>query len=128
LLHDPQAFAEILFSKHLQKSSSSLNITQKITVLNLVTRLIATNKLILLGVYSWLLKYAPFMWGAHGRYLTPKQRDVTQFLACTAMASHEFIPPDVLEPIIRKIADEFVTGGVSYEVLQAGYLPFPWPY
>lgn len=37
------------------------------------------------------------------------------------MASHEFIPPDVLEPVIRKIADEFVTGGVSFEVLQAGF-------
>lgn len=55
------------------------------------------------------------------RYLTPKTRDVTQFLACGAMACHEFIPPDVLEPVIRKIADEFVTGGVSFEVLQAGY-------
>ena len=40
------------------------------------------------------------------------------------MASHEFIPPDVLEPLIRKIADEFVTGGVSFEVLQAGSAPF----
>ena len=37
------------------------------------------------------------------------------------MASHEFIPPDVLETVVRKIADEFVTGGVSFEVLQAGY-------
>jgi protein SDA1 len=37
------------------------------------------------------------------------------------MASHEFIPPDTLDPVIRKIADEFVTGGVSNEVLQAGY-------
>ena len=36
------------------------------------------------------------------------------------MASHEFIPPDILEPMVRKIADEFVTGGVSSEVLQAG--------
>jgi protein SDA1 len=37
------------------------------------------------------------------------------------MASHEFIPPDVLETVVRKIANEFVTGGVSFEVLQAGY-------
>jgi len=43
------------------------------------------------------------------------------------MASHEFIPPDVLEPLIRKIADEFVTGGVSSEVLQAGYLSLNSP-
>jgi protein SDA1 len=120
LLHDPQAFAEILFTKHLQKSSSPLNITQKITVLSLVTRLIASHKLILLGVYSWLLKFPFFKFVLTCRYLTPKQRDVTQFLACSAMASHEFIPPDVLEPVIRKIADEFVTGGVSFQVLQAG--------
>jgi protein SDA1 len=43
------------------------------------------------------------------------------------MASHEFIPPDVLEPLARKIADEFVTGGVSSEVLQAGYLSLHSP-
>ena len=59
LLHDPQAFAEILFSKYLQKSSSPLNIQQKIVVLNLVARLITTYKLILLGLYSWLLKCIP---------------------------------------------------------------------
>jgi protein SDA1 len=38
------------------------------------------------------------------------------------MACHEFIPPDVLEPLIRKIADEFVTGGVSSQVVQAGFI------
>jgi hypothetical protein len=44
------------------------------------------------------------------------------------MASHEFVPPDTLEPVIHKIADEFVTGGVSFEVLQAGYsLSHPFP-
>src|SRR5271170_4663196 len=56
LLHDPQAFAEVLFSKHLQKSSSPLSISQKIVVLNLVSRLIASHKLILLGLYSWIIK------------------------------------------------------------------------
>jgi protein SDA1 len=67
-------------------------------------------------------KVNPISDETYTRYLTPKQRDVTQFLACSAMASHEFIPPDVLEPLIRKIADEFVTGGVSFEVLQAGFV------
>jgi protein SDA1 len=63
LLHDPQAFAEILFSKHLQKTSSKLNINQKIIVLNLVTRLIASHKLILLALYSWLIRYILYdMW------------------------------------------------------------------
>jgi len=121
LLHDPQAFAETLFAKHLQKASSPLKIEQKITILNLVSRLIASHKLTLLGLYSWILKYSSLnLFNLTERYLVPKQRDVTQFLACTAMASHEFIPPETLEPVIRKIADEFVTGGVSFEVLQAG--------
>lgn len=60
LLHDPQAFAEILFSKHLQKSTSPLKIAQKLIVLNLITRLIASHKLILLGIYSWIVKYEAF--------------------------------------------------------------------
>jgi protein SDA1 len=36
------------------------------------------------------------------------------------MASHEFIPPDILTPLLQKLANDFVTGGVSNEVLQAG--------
>lgn len=115
LLRDPQGFAEKLFSTHLQKPSGGnggivrLNLEQKTDCVNLLARLIGTHKLIVLGIYSFLL-----------RYLTPKQQNVTQYMAASAQASHDLVPPDVLHPLVRKIADEFVSDGVAAEVAAAG--------
>jgi protein SDA1 len=109
LLHDPQGFAETLFSKHLAGNKNRLTMEQKLLVLQLVSRLIGLHKLHVLGVYSYILKY-----------LTPRQRDVTRFLICAAHATHDLVPPDSLEPIVRKIADEFVSEGVAGEVATAG--------
>lgn len=111
LLRDPQGFSERLFSKHLQTSKGGFKLTmdQKIECTNLVARLIGTHKLMVLGFYSWVQ-----------RYLTPKQANVTQFLAAAAQSSHNLVPPDVLGPVVRKVADEFVSDGVAAEVAAAG--------
>ncbi|KAK6539918.1 Severe Depolymerization of Actin [Orbilia ellipsospora] len=109
LLHDPQGFADNLYSMHLAKSNAKLSMEQKLLVLQLVSRLIGLHKLTVIGIYSYLLKY-----------LTPRQREVTRFLVAAAQATHDQVPPDLLEPIIRKIADEFVSEGVSGEVATAG--------
>lgn len=110
LLRDPQGFAETLFNTHLSgKNSNRYDLEQKILFMNLVSRLIGTHKLTVLGIYSFFLKY-----------LTPKQRDVTQIMAAAAQASHELVPPDLISVVIRKIADEFVSEGVAAEVAAAG--------
>lgn len=110
LLRDPQGFAETIFSTNLSgKSSNKLNLEQKIIFTNLVSRLVGVHKLILLGLYSYFLKY-----------LTPKQRDVTQFMAAAAQAAHDLVPPEAITPLVRKIADEFVSDGVQAEVAAAG--------
>ncbi|KAJ6256041.1 hypothetical protein Dda_9133 [Drechslerella dactyloides] len=109
LLHDPQGFAESLYSMHLAKNNNKLSMEQKLLVLQLVSRLIGLHKLTVIGIYSYLLKY-----------LTPRQREVTRFLVAAAQATHDHVPPDLLEPIIRKIADEFVSEGVAGEVATAG--------
>ncbi|KAK9322722.1 SDA1-domain-containing protein [Lipomyces orientalis] len=110
LLHDPQGFADRLFSQTLSRSSGNkFTLEQRIQILNLVSRLIGVHKLSVLGFYSYLLKY-----------LTPKQRNVTQFMAAAAQSSHDLVPPDALSPVIRKIADEFVSDGVAAEVAAAG--------
>lgn len=109
LLHDPQGFAEALFSKHLQNTKSKLNLEQKLLVLQLVSRLIGLHKLTVLSFYSYFLKY-----------LTPRQPSVTSFLASLAQASHSLVPPDVLEPLIQKIANEFVSEAAAAEVASAG--------
>ena len=109
LLHDPQGFAESLFSRHLHNTHSKLNLEQKLPVLQLVSRLVGLHKLTILPIYSYFIKY-----------LTPRQPSVTSFLASLAQATHSLIPPEDLEPLIQKIANEFVTEAAAAEVASAG--------
>nr|CEG05022.1 unnamed protein product [Fusarium clavum] len=109
LLHDPQSFAEELFSKHLQNTKAKLSLDTKILVTQLVTRLVGLHKLTIVALYSWFIKF-----------LTPKQTSVTSFLASLAQAVHNLVPPDVLEPLITKIANEFVSEASAAEVAAAG--------
>lgn len=109
LLHDPQGFAETLFSRHLQNSKSKLNLEQKLLVLQLVSRLVGLHKLTVITLYSYFLKY-----------LTPKQASVTSFLASLAQATHNLVPPDVIEPLVQKIANEFVSEAAASQVAAAG--------
>lgn len=109
LLHDPQGFAETLFSKHVQNSKSKISLDSKLLVLQLVSRLVGLHKLTVMSLYSYLLKY-----------LTPRQTQVTSFLAILAQATHNLVPPDVLEPLVQKIANEFVSEASASEVAAAG--------
>lgn len=109
LLHDPQGFAEGLFSKHLQTPKSKLTLEQKLLVLQLVSRLVGLHKLQIMPLYSYFQKY-----------LTPRQPSVTSFLASLAQASHDLVPPDVLEPLVQKIANEFVSEASASGVATAG--------
>ena len=109
LLHDPQCFAEDLFHKHLQNTRSKLNLEHKLSVLQLVSRLVGLHKLTIMSLYSYFLKY-----------LTPRQPSVTSFLASLAQATHNLVPPDMLEPLVQKIANEFVSEAAAAEVASAG--------
>ncbi|PHH51736.1 Protein SDA1 [Ceratocystis fimbriata CBS 114723] len=109
LLHDPQGFAEVLFDKHLQSSKAKLSLDSKLLVLQLVTRLVGLHELTVISLYSWFIKY-----------LTPRQKQVTSFLACLAQGVHQFVPPDAVEPLVQKIANEFVSEASAAEVAAAG--------
>lgn len=109
LLHDPQGFAETLFSKHIQNSKNKLSLETKLLALQLVTRLVGLHQLTVLPLYSYFLKH-----------LTPRQASVTTYLACLAQATHSYVPPDALEPLVQKIANEFVSEASAAEVAAAG--------
>lgn len=109
LLHDPQGFADSLFFKHLQNTRAKLNLDQKLLVLQLVSRLVGLHKLHIMALYSYFQKF-----------LTPRQPSVTSFLASLAQATHDLVPPDVLEPLVQKIANEFVSEASAGEVATAG--------
>ena len=111
LLHDPQGFVEKLFQQHLhtQSPKAKLNLEQRLLVLQLVSRLVGLHKLTLIQLYSYVQKY-----------LTPRQPSVTSFLASLAQATHNLVPPDALEPLVQKIANEFVSEASAGEVASAG--------
>jgi len=111
LLHDPQGLAETLLQKHLQPAQPKVRLTleQKLIVLQLVSRLVGLHQLTLLPLYSYFIKF-----------LTPKQPNVTSFLASLAQSTHSLVPPDELEPLVQKIANEFVSEAAAAEVASAG--------
>jgi protein SDA1 len=109
LLHDAQGFSEALFSKHLQGNVARLNLEGKLLVLQLVTRLVGLHKLTVVSLYSWFHKF-----------LTPRQQNVTSFLASLAQATHNLVPPESIEPLVLKIANEFVSEASAAEVAAAG--------
>ncbi|KAG1670639.1 Protein SDA1 [Nymphon striatum] len=106
LIHDPQSFAEKLY-KHVDKMTERFEV--KLMVLNLISRLIGVHQLFLFNFYPLLQ-----------RFIKPHQREVTKILQFAAQATHELIPPDVLEPVMMTIANNFITESNSSEVITVG--------
>lgn len=48
--------------------------------------------------------------------------EVTKLLQFIAQASHELIPPDVLEPVLKTLANNFITERNSADVMAIGYV------
>ncbi|TDZ17631.1 Protein SDA1 [Colletotrichum sidae] len=109
LLHDPQGFAENVFQKHLQNTKTKFAHENKLLVLQLVTRLVGLHKLTIISLYSWFIKF-----------LMPRQESVTSYLASLAQGTHNLVPPDAIEPLLQKIANEFVSEASASEVAAAG--------
>lgn len=107
-LNDPQQFAEKLFSS-LQTKRKRDKYETKLVFINLLTRLIGGNQLILFELYPYLQ-----------RYLQPAQPEVTRVLAYLTQACHDLVPSDVLHPILRCIADKFVSERSSPPSVAAG--------
>lgn len=108
LLHDPQDFAERLYSD-LQKRRRNEPYENRLVWINLLTRLVGTHKLFVLNLYPFLQ-----------RYLQPAQPEVTRVLAYLVQGCHELIPPDVLHPTVRALADDFVSEKSSPQSMAAG--------
>ncbi|KZS09921.1 Protein SDA1 [Daphnia magna] len=106
LIRDPQSFAEQLF-KHVEGMNERFEV--KVMALDVISRLIGTHQLFIFNFYPYL-----------NRFLQPHQRDVTKMLLFAAQASHELLPPDVLESVVSAIVSNFVTERNSAEVMAVG--------
>jgi len=106
LLNDPQGFVERLYTL-LRKCTDGFEV--KLLLLNVISRLVGSHRLLLVELYPFLL-----------RYIQPQQRHVTKILACAAQAAHPLVPAEYLSPLLRAIADNFVAEHCASEVIAAG--------
>lgn len=106
LIHDPQDFAEKLF-KQIEKNNDRFEV--KLMTLDVISRLIGLHNLFLLNFYPYIQ-----------RFLQPHQREVTKLLQFVAQASHELIPPDVMEAVLKTLVNNFVTERNSADVIAIG--------
>ncbi|ELT88157.1 hypothetical protein CAPTEDRAFT_6413 [Capitella teleta] len=106
LINDPQDLSEKLF-KVLEKSNERFEV--KLCMMNLISRLVGIHKLFLFNFYPFIQ-----------RFLQPHQRDVTKILLFSAQSSHDLVPPDILQSVVRTIADNFITERNSSEVMAVG--------
>ncbi|XP_065161223.1 protein SDA1 homolog [Atheta coriaria] len=106
LVHDPQGMAEKLF-KQLETSTKRFEV--KLMTLDVISRLIGLHDLFLFNFYPYLQ-----------RFFQPHQQEVTRILQFTAQACHELVPPDVIEPVLKTIANNFVTERNSSDVMAIG--------
>lgn len=106
LIHNPQGMAEGLF-KQLQAGNERFEV--KLMHLDVISRLIGIHDLFLFSFYPYIT-----------RFLQPHQRQVTRILQFAAQASHELVPGDVVEPILKTIANNFITERNSSDVMAIG--------
>lgn len=106
LIHDPQDFAEKLLHQ-LERSKERFEV--KIMLMDLISRLVGIHELFLFNFY-------PFM----QRFLQPHQQEVTKILLYTAQATHHLVPPEIIQPVLRTVANNFITDRNSGEVMTVG--------
>lgn len=106
LIHDPQDFAEKLFHR-LEATHEKFEV--RLMTLDVISRLIGVHQLILFNFYPYIQ-----------RFLQPHQKEVTKMLQFTAQAAHELVPPDILEPVLTTIVNNFVTERNSSDVMAIG--------
>lgn len=106
LINDPQTVAEQIF-KIFNKRNERFEV--KLLMMNMVSRLVGIHQLYLSNFYPTLQ-----------RFLFPHQREVTKVMAYAAQAAHPHVPPDDLQPVLRSLADNFVTERYSAEVMAMG--------
>lgn len=98
--------AEGLF-KQLQAGNERFEV--KLMHLDVISRLIGIHELFLFTFYPYIT-----------RFIQPHQRQVTRILQFAAQASHELVPADVVEPILKTIANNFITERNSSDVMAIG--------
>ncbi|PBJ71448.1 hypothetical protein BCY84_16789 [Trypanosoma cruzi cruzi] len=106
LLRNPHQFVERLLAR-LQKTTERFEV--RILYLNVIARVVLEHEVVHLPLYGFL-----------ERYMEPSQLHVTQLLALSVMCVHRLVPPDALEPLVKAIANHFVSDRSSPDAITIG--------
>lgn len=106
LIHDPQDLSERLF-KQLEKCNEYYDV--KIMMIDFISRLVGIHQLFLLNFYPYIQKF-----------LQPRTKDVTKILLFAAQATHDLVPPDLIENLIKTVAYNFITERNSSDAIAVG--------
>lgn len=106
LLHDPQGFAEKLFSN---MRSSSVKAETRMLMMSVISRVIGVHQLVVINFYPFVQKY-----------ISPSREDITRVLAALIQSCHNQVPPDVLAPVLRQLVDNFIHDRARPEVITVG--------
>lgn len=106
LIHNPQGMAENLF-KQLHSQNERFEV--KLMHLDVISRLIGIHELFLFTFYPYIT-----------RFLQPHQRQVTRVLQFAAQSAHTLVPGEMIEPILKTIANNFITERNSSDVMAIG--------
>ncbi|GIQ84535.1 Sda1 protein, partial [Kipferlia bialata] len=105
-IHDAQQYAERLFQLIRRRSTK---FQTKALAIEVLGNLLGVRELLVPEFHSYLC-----------RYVKRKQDGVSRILNAGVAATHSEIPPDVLYPFIRCIADEFVTDAATDNGITVG--------
>ncbi|KAK2467113.1 hypothetical protein APHAL10511_001371 [Amanita phalloides] len=108
LLHDPQSFSEKLFDQ-LDRNDRRYTLDHKLLIMQLLSRVMSIHKICVMKFYTYIIKF-----------LSHRQPRIPSILVALTQSVHDMTPPDVIEPVIQKLAREFVHPGVASEVIAAG--------
>ncbi|CAH0363775.1 unnamed protein product [Pelagomonas calceolata] len=106
LLDDPHRLCDALLARARRQVDA---FEQRVARLDLCSRVACTHRLQLVAFYSYMR-----------RYLKPSQEQAPRLLVLFAQACHELVPPDELVPIIRHVADAFVSDRNASEAMALG--------
>ena len=106
LLHDPQGFAEKLFSRMRNGNEKA---ETRMLMMSVISRVIGVHRILLLNFYPYLQKY-----------INPSRPEITTVLAALIQSCHEQVPPDVMAPVLRQLVDRFVHDKARPEIITVG--------
>lgn len=89
--------------------SSNKRFEVKLMMLDVISRLIGLHNLFLFNFYPYIQ-----------RFMQPHQREVVRILQFAAQASHELVPPDIIESVLKTLANNFITERNSSDVIAIG--------